>query len=148
MGDDDDSGPDEDEPMSRTVSMGLSLKVPPKAESDSALPAAEGNLTLLLQFQGQEWSTEVNLRGCTDRTADSLHRVPTRHLVAWRQVEVEKTIEYVKALALERFGALAQHKNLDLKLDGTSLMDPMSLIDYPQMAPGSTVRLECDASPA
>jgi len=75
----------------------------------------------LLQFQGQEWSTEV---------------------------EVEKTIEYVKALALERFGALAQHKNLDLKLDGTSLMDPMSLIDYPQMAPGSTVRLECDASPA
>ena len=72
----------------------------------------------LLSFEGAEWSTEV---------------------------ELEKTIDYVKALALEKFEALKGHKNLDLKLDGTSLMDPMSLADYPQMKPGTTVRFECSA---
>ena len=70
----------------------------------------------LLTFEGAEWSTEV---------------------------ELEKTIEYVKALALEKFESLKGHKNLDLKLDGTSLMDPMSFADYPQMKPGTTARLEC-----
>ena len=83
---DEDSGPEEEEPLGRTTSIGLSLKVPAKAStSDREAPPVNGSLTLLLHFQGQEWSTEV---------------------------EVDKTIEYVKALALERFGALRLHKNL------------------------------------
>ena len=74
----------------------------------------------VLSFQGEEWASDF---------------------------EPEKTVEFVKALALEKFGALQNHKDLDLKMDGTSLMDPMSLVDYPQMQAGSTVRLECSAEP-
>ena len=105
MADPDDSEPEE-EPLARTTSIGLSLKVPAKREqseeSARAVARASMTLTLLLEFQGSEWSAEV---------------------------EVEKTIEYVKALASEKFDALNGCKNLDLKLDGSSLMDPMSLVE-------------------
>ena len=62
-------------------------------------------------------------------------------------MEIEKTVEYVKALAFEKFEALKNHKNLDIKHDGISLMDPMSLVDYPQLKPGTTAMLDCSAEP-
>ena len=65
---------------------------------------------------------------------------------------MEKTVEFVKALALKEFEALHNCRNLDLKHDGLgSLMDPMSLADYKPLLDSfekaEVVKLECSAEP-
>ncbi|EOD06240.1 hypothetical protein EMIHUDRAFT_249989 [Emiliania huxleyi CCMP1516] len=78
-----------------------------------------GEASLLLLFEGAEWETRV---------------------------DVGLTVEYVKLLAREHFAdslrGVYADAQLELRLDGKPLMDPMSLIDY-EIGAGTSSRIDC-----
>mmetsp|Transcript_38073 Transcript_38073/g.81097 ORF Transcript_38073/g.81097 Transcript_38073/m.81097 type:complete len:138 (-) Transcript_38073:76-489(-) len=131
-GDDVDDGVDDGEMITRAPSsaamLGFTLKMPtapnaddPDDDSEEQVLTKAGTCTLLLVLD--------------DDGSEKAEQVP-----------MAQTIEFVKARALALFPEALGGRGLDelhLRTGETELVNPMSLSDYPDFQPSTTVRVVC-----